>query len=449
MLDIQATIAAIATAPGVGGIAVLRVSGENALTIAGSVFSRPIQKLRSHTAYFGKFLNHKGEFLDEGLLLIMRAPKSYTGEDVVELHCHGGSLIAQHLLNALLLAGAKMATPGEFTRRAFLHGKLDLAQAEAVQSLISAKNTLALKASSHLLEGRLSEEIQSLQTTLIDVSATLEAWVDFPEEDLEPLALQDILFSLNHVLQKIKALETTFEKGKLLDKGFSLCLTGRPNVGKSSLLNALTKKERAIVTPIAGTTRDLIHEELSMGSLHVRLTDTAGLRETSEVIEKEGIVRTYRAAQEADLILFVVDGPIEEEDLVILSGLPQEKILILFNKCDLYEAPVQNIPYDYAIVSAKEYVGLEELKEKIEQKLWQGGLPDKSEIILTQSRHHEALVEAMHSIEKVLLGFEQAVSPEFLSFDLKTALKALGRVIGMDVTEEILHAIFAKFCLGK
>jgi tRNA modification GTPase len=450
--DPDSTIAAIATPAGEGGVAIIRVSGQDAKTIASKVFSKPMDKLRSHTVHFGHFLNDQGISIDKGLAIFMQGPKSFTGEDVVEFHCHGSSLIARLLLESLLKAGARMAEPGEFTRRAFLHGKLDLAQAEAVQMLIAAKSTLAIRAAEQQLEGRLSEQIHSFQHELTDIAAILEAWVDFPEEGLEFASFEELTGQLAKILHKMQSLASTFHQGRFLQEGFSLCLVGRPNAGKSSLLNALLGFERAIVTSIPGTTRDLLHENIRIGDLHFRLTDTAGLRQTEEVIEKEGIRRTKKAIIEADLVLFVVDGTygLEEEDQTILSQLPLEKTIIVWNKCDLPGmAPIPNSKMTAMPISALKNLGIEELKNAIEALLKKELLPDKQEVLLTQARHYEALHQAILSIENLLEGLQKGVSPEFLSSDMRHALRELGTIIGKDVTEEILNAVFAKFCVGK
>jgi len=461
-LDPALTIAAIATPPGEGGVAIIRISGKDAREIASRVFSRPAHLLRSHTVYFGKFLNDQGSTIDEGLAIVMQAPKSFTGEDVVEFHCHGSSLLAKNLLETVLKAGARMAGPGEFTRRAFLNGKIDLAQAEAVQALIAAKNTLAIKAAEQQLEGRLSERIRHFQRNLTDIAAILEAWVDFPEEGLEFASFDELTYQLEQLLDEIKTLESTFHHGRLLQEGFTLCLAGRPNAGKSSLLNALLGFERAIVTPIPGTTRDLLQEDLRLGDLHFRITDTAGLRRTDELIEQEGIRRTKKAILEADLILFVVDGTrgIEEEDEEILRHLPWEKSLIVWNKCDLSSAaslPMfteENCKTSWRTmslvrISALKNLGIEELKKTVESLLWKEPLPDKQEVMLTNVRHYEALQQTIQSIESLLKGLKEGVSPEFLAADMRHALRELGTIIGSDITEEILNAIFAKFCVGK
>ncbi len=320
------TIAAIATPPGEGGVAVVRISGNDALSVAEKIFSGPVRAYKSHTAHFGKILGENGEVIDEGLALVMLAPRCYTGEDTVEIHCHGGSLVTRRVLDAILKAGARAAQPGEFTFKAFINGKLDLAQAEAVQQLIGAKNDLALEMAEQQLQGKVSRQVLSFQKDLVDMAAILEAWVDFPEEDLEFATMEEVVIALSAVLRRMQHLASTFEDGKVASLGISLCLAGPPNVGKSSLMNALLGKERAIVTDIPGTTRDLLEEELKLGGLHFRLIDTAGIRDTDEVIEREGIRRSKDAMQKADLILLVLDAsrPLCSQSLTLLSGSPRK-----------------------------------------------------------------------------------------------------------------------------
>ena len=280
------TIAAIATPPGEGGVAVIRISGNEALNVAEKVFSGPVRSYKTHTAHFGKILDSEGNSVDEVLALIMLGPRSYTGEDTVEIHCHGGSLITRNVLDTILKAGARAAQPGEFTFKAFINGKLDLAQAEAVQTLISAKNALAVKMAEQQLQGKVSKHIASFQMKLVDIAAILEAWVDFPEEDLEFATMDEVIATLTEIKQHMEQLAVTFHDGKIVSSGIALCLSGPPNVGKSSLMNALLGKERAIVTDIPGTTRDLLEEEMKLGNLHFRLIDTAGIRETQEIVRE-------------------------------------------------------------------------------------------------------------------------------------------------------------------
>lgn len=447
--DPDETIAAIATPPGEGGIAVIRISGKNALAIAQKVFSGDVASYTTHTAHFGKFLKNE-TILDEGLLLPMLGRRSYTGEDTIELHCHGGSLITKQVLEAVLSAGARAAQPGEFTFRAFMHGKIDLAQAEAVQSLIGAKNTFALSTAKEQLQGALSKKILSFQQELLDTAAILEAWVDFPEEGLEFASLDTVILKLTHTRSQMERLLHTFHEGKIIHEGLTLCLAGCPNVGKSSLMNALLGKERAIVTEIAGTTRDLLEDQMKLGGLHFRLLDTAGIRETEEVIEKEGIKRSNEAMQIADLILLVVDGsqPLTPEDRYLLTHSCPKKTLLVWNKMDKGDV-AESYSFPQVKISAKMGWGMEELRTAIEQMIWKRGMPHHDELVITQLRHHQALTQAVEAATRLIEGLQQGTSPEFLSFEMRTLLSELGTIIGLDITEEILTSIFSKFCVGK
>ena len=446
--QIDQTIAAIATAPGEGGVAVIRVAGKQSIEIVAKVFSGPIHSYPSHTVHLGKIVN-VNQVIDEVLLLVMRAPKSYTGEDVVEIHCHGGSLISRRVLETILEAGARAAGPGEFTFRAFMHGKIDLVQAEAVQNLIAAKNDLALQAAEQQLQGQLSSHILSFQKQLVDIAAMLEAWVDFPEEDLEFASIENVIARLENLRKQIRYLAATFQEGKLLQFGPTLCLIGPPNAGKSSLMNVLLGKDRAIVTSIAGTTRDTLEEELLIGNLHFRLIDTAGIRETKEIVEQEGIRRSKEAMQKADLVLLILDAslPLCPYASQLLSIVDAKKTLLVWNKSDI--ASVRLDRENSLLISAKNQIGIEELKQKISQMIWQKAPPSKEEVLITNIRHEKNLLNAAISLKKVIDGLHTKVSPEFLSFDLKTCLQELGEIIGHDITEDILTAIFSKFCVGK
>ncbi len=442
------TIAAVATAPGEGAIAVIRISGKKTFEITGQVFSRPIQNFKTHTAHYGEVVAADGVSLDRVLLLIMKGPNSYTGEDSVEISCHGGQLVTRKILKRIFEAGARPAQPGEFSLRAYLNGKLDLAQAEAVQELIGAKNDLALENAKKQLEGTLSEKIGEFQKELTDMAAILEAWVDFPEEGLEFMEIDEIVARIEKVCLCMQKLRATFHDGKALYEGFSLCLLGAPNVGKSSLMNALLGKDRAIVTEIPGTTRDLLEEELRLGQLHFRLIDTAGIRDTEELVEKEGIRRSKKTMQEADVVLLLLDAsrPLDMQDRMLLEGTPKEKTIVVWNKIDLAK-PVEKIAG--IPISAKQKTGLEDLKAVIERLIWKQGAPSKEEILITQLRHYQALTQAIDACQAVVNGLRSGISAEFATSDLRAALNALGTIVGTNVTEEILSAIFSRFCLGK
>ncbi|MEZ5315302.1 MAG: tRNA uridine-5-carboxymethylaminomethyl(34) synthesis GTPase MnmE [Chlamydiales bacterium] len=446
------TIAAIATPLGEGGIGIVRISGDQAIRIANCIFSGPVDSYSSHTAHLGLVRDTNGDRIDQALLLIMRAPKSYTGEDTIEIQCHGGVIVTRKILEAALSAGARAALPGEFTFKAFMNGKIDLSQAEAVQELISAKSEEAFSIAGKQLEGKLSEKIAAFQQELNRIGAIFEAWVDFPEEGPFFLAKEELLVNLQDLAKEIQCLIKTFHDGKKLQRGVSVGIIGAPNAGKSSLMNALLEEDRAIVTSIPGTTRDLLCEEITMSGFLFHLIDTAGIRKTEETVEKEGIRRSREVLHESELVLLVIDGSthLEEEDYELLSSVSNEKTIIVWNKSDLPRkgSHLMNFPYQVEI-SAKHHVGLDQLKEQINRLIWNKGTIAKNEILITKTRHQEALKEASQALELVIQGLNQGLSPEFLSIDIRTALKGLGRIIGTNISEDLLSSIFSQFCIGK
>lgn len=443
------TIAAIASPAGEGAIAIIRISGPQSFEILEKIFSKPLKQAKTHTAHYGTIFKEDRTPVDQVLVLIMRGPKSYTGEDTIEIFCHGGSLITQQVFQTVLQAGALPAHPGEFSLKAYQNKKIDLAQAEAIQALIGAKNELALKMAERQLEGALSEKIAAFQRGLIDAAAILEAWVDFPEEDLEFTPFEEMIGRLHSLCEEMKLLQATFHEGKTIHQGLKLCLLGSPNVGKSSLMNALLGTSRAIVTDIPGTTRDLIEEDLKLGQLHFKLIDTAGIRHTLEPIEQEGILRSKQAMEQADLILLVLDAsaPLSPGDLELIETSPKEKTILVWNKMDI--APTDRKELPSIEISAKKRWGLEELKKAIDQKIWKKGAPSKEELVITHLRHFQALSEAILFCEKAIDGLQKDLSAEFIVADVRAALNHLGVIIGQNVTEEILSSIFSQFCLGK
>lgn len=447
------TIAAIATPIGDGGVAIIRISGKEAILVADRVFSGNVKLYLSHTAHFGQVVNAKGEKVDDALLLVMKEGRSYTGEDTVEIQCHGGTLITRAVLETVLQAGARQAKPGEFTFQAFMNGKMDLSQAEALQMMIGAKNELCLKHAEKQLSGRLSNKIQAFQKELTHLAAIIEAWVDFPEEGLEFLSIEELLKKLTFVTHQMELLASSFHDGQLLKQGLAICLVGCPNSGKSSLMNALLNKNRAIVSPYAGTTRDLIEEEARIAGLHLRLIDTAGIRTSEDVIEQEGIKRTKDAMEEADLILVVLDAHrgILEEEKRLFQELPQKKTIAVWNKIDLIEkVHFPPLPFEHiAPISALQKKGLDTLSSLIDRVIFQGGAPSKEEAIITQNRHYEALTYAIAACREVIQGLKEELSPEFLACGMKTSLIELGKILGTNVTEDVLTSIFSTFCIGK
>lgn len=447
------TIAALATPPGNGGIAILRISGIDAFRIGLSLV-RTTLSLESHQAKLVTLMSREGKPFDKALLLPFKAPRSFTGEDTIEFHCHGGQLLARHVLHALVQEGARIALPGEFTFRAFINNKIDLTQAEAIQDLIHAQNETALKVAEEQLEGRLSKEISSMQQEGSRLAAIFEAWVDFPEEDLEFAPLEEVLTQLKKLESRVEALLASYHDGKLIHDGVSICLLGAPNVGKSSLMNALLGKDRAIVSHIAGTTRDVVEDDLRLDGLHCRLIDTAGIRETEEIIEGEGVKRSLKAMKRADLVFIVLDAsrPHESYGEQLLKEAAQSRVCLIWNKMDLLDSkdglPHYNVQATVH-VSAKSGQGLDELKQAVHRVLWNGKASHRDEVMIMNARHKESLVRAEEALQKVIHGLEEGVSPEFVAFDMREFLLHLGSVIGRDVTEDILTQVFSQFCIGK
>ncbi|MEC7838938.1 MAG: tRNA uridine-5-carboxymethylaminomethyl(34) synthesis GTPase MnmE [Chlamydiota bacterium] len=446
------TVAAIATPPGEGGVAIIRISGKNARSVTQKVYSRPIDNFKSHTVHYGHIIDSNGASIDDVLLIPMLGKKSFTGEDTYEIHCHGGSLITRRVLDVVLNAGARAALPGEFSFKAYMNGKIDLAQAEAIQELIAAKNDRALDAAEAQLQGRLSNKVSSFQKKLIEIAAILEAWVDFPEEGLEFASLEDVCKTLESVNCEIQALIDTFHDGRIIHNGIALCLVGSPNVGKSSLMNALLDKERAIVSHIPGTTRDIVEDTMRLNGMNFRLIDTAGIRQAAEEIEEEGIRRSHGAMATADLILLVLDSSqeVSDSELELIKKLPKEKTIAVWNKSDLIPAPRKEIALNYIVdISAKKRLRLDSLHQMIDSVIWDKGPPSKEEIIITNIRHKESLENAAKACSQLIYGLQSDVSPEFLSMDMRSCLTELGKIIGMNIGEDILSAIFSKFCIGK
>jgi tRNA modification GTPase len=446
------TIAAIATPPGEGGVGIIRISGNEAVHIASKIFSGPVKTYKSHTAHYGYVRDAKGNRIDSALLLVMLGERSFTGEETVEIHCHGGSLITRRVLDTVLEAGARAAFPGEFSFRAFMNGKVDLTQAEAIQELISAKNERALFAAENQLEGGLSKKIQGFKSSLTQTAAIIEAWVDFPEEGLEFATMEELCQDLESHCQDMEKLYLTFHEGRILHEGISLCLVGSPNVGKSSLMNALLERERAIVSHIPGTTRDVLEDHIRLNGLNFKLIDTAGIRDTTEIIEQEGIRRTKEAMSSADLTLFVLDAHkgLDHFDRMVLKEIDPRKSIAIWNKIDLTHNDLPDLGIAHTVfLSAKFGKGIDALKKEIDAVIWKKGPPSREEVVITNVRHKEALEKAIESCRKVIEGLKNGVSAEFVSFDMRQCLNELGKIIGTNVTEDILSAIFSKFCVGK
>jgi len=445
------TIVAIATANGVGGIGIIRVSGSDSLKIVKNFFKIG-DSPESHKAVLGKVYDDQ-EIVDRSLAIFFKGPNSFTGEDTVEFHCHGSPYILNKVLHLALRYGARIAEPGEFTKRAFLNGKIDLTQAEAVYDLINAKTSLALKSANDQLEGKLSTIIKKMRQELLAKLSHIEAIIDFPDEiDEEPL--EHFAPLIKESDNKIAELLQTAETGKIYREGVKVAIAGKPNAGKSSLLNSLLRFERAIVTEIAGTTRDTLEEYISIRGIPIQIVDTAGLRETEDQIEKMGIERSRNSIEAAQLVLFVVEAttPLAKDEKEILALLQKEKaFIIVCNKIDLSEnlnlgelADFENLVF----ISAKFDRGIEKLEDKIASILL-AGKTDSALSVNINNRHQEILYRASESLQKCLKTISEGLPIDFLAIDLKAAIISMGEVIGEEVTEEVITEIFANFCVGK
>jgi len=453
--DLNDTIAAIATPVGEGGIAVVRLSGPQSLSIADASF-RPAGKTSpapsaapTHTIHFGKIVR-QGRVLDEVLLAVMRAPRSFTRQDVVEITCHGGLLPAKLVLDTLLENGARLAAPGEFTRRAFLNGRIDLAQAEAVADLIHSRTELALAAANEQLAGKLSQRINLLRDDLMKTLAHIEAHIDFPDEDIAPDARKELIGRLQAGVAFTDQLLRTANEGRILRRGIRAAIIGRPNVGKSSLLNQLLGHDRAIVSRIPGTTRDTIEETANVRGIPVIFIDTAGLREASDEIELEGIRRSRGALANAELILHVLDAaePLTAADEKLLSEFAQKKRLLIRNKIDLpvrLQLPPGILALDVCCLTGK---GIEEVKDAIKEKVWAGEIQAGMWQVMINARHQDALQRARAGIERTVTALQDGLGLELAALDLRIAANAVGEIVGKTTTDDLLDAIFSQFCIG-
>lgn len=449
-------IAAIATPVGEGGIAVIRVSGNNAIAKVNEAFQgTDLIEKDSHTVHFGKIVDHKGNVVDEVLATLFHSPKSYTGEETVEISCHGGVLVTQAVLEALLDLGIKSAEPGEFTQRAFLNGKMELSQAEAVADLIHAKSKKALDSAHQQLEGRLGEHIKAFRQQIIDATAMVELELDFVEEDVEFANKEELRELLEELNEEIDNLLATYETGRLVKHGVKTVFIGLPNAGKSTLLNTLVGKDRAIVTEIAGTTRDTIDVDWSYDGLRFILTDTAGLRETEDVVEAEGVKRSQEAFEKADLAVYLKDlsrelTAEEREDIARFQKAAGETPFVLVGTKNDIAIDVDDERMDYDLkISALENEKIDELKKLMKQRALENKAYDSSSILVTSSRHRDALKKAQENVRSALRALDQGMTGDFLSIDLRSALKDLGTITGEITTEDILDSIFSRFCIGK
>lgn len=456
------TISAVATAPGEGGIGIIRLSGNKAVDIVENLFrgvnGKKISAALSHQVVYGYIIEPDSEkTVDEVLVLIMRAPRSYTREDVVEIHCHGGSAPLKKILDLTLTSGARLAEPGEFTKRAFLNGRLDLAQAEAVIDIIRAKTDASLKMAVGHLAGSLSGKIRELRQEILRMIAHLEAAIDFPEEDIEELAARDVAVALSSTVTQVDGLLATAQTGRILREGLETVIIGKPNVGKSSLLNALLGEQRAIVTDIPGTTRDIIEEYVNIRGIPLKIVDTAGIRDTVDVVEKIGVERARQIMSRADLILLLLDSsqPLSDEDREILDMLADKQAVVLVNKSDL--PPCLPLDEVMAIVQKKkllkisvaEGTGLSELEQIIVDMVYSGQVSQNEGTFVNNVRHANLLQQARNHLEEVLETIESGMPSDCIVIDLRAAWETLGEITGDTVGEDIVAQIFSQFCIGK
>lgn len=448
------TIAAISTAPGIGGIGIIRISGDNALKVLQKVFKAKNKgEIKPYTIRFGYIIDENKEKLDQVLVSYFKAPKSYTGEDVVEINCHGGNISTREILEIVLKNGAKLAEPGEFTKRAFLNGKLDLTQAEAVIELINSKSDKESKASYKQLEGILGEKIQEIKKGIVDLLVDIEANIDYPEYDIEEVRREKIQNILSENIEKLEKLEKSFESGKILREGVSTAIVGKPNVGKSSLLNRLVKEDRAIVTEIAGTTRDTIEEYITIRGIPLKLVDTAGIHETSDIVESIGVNKSKKALEEAELVLLMLDATKEltKEDQDLLEATKNKNRIILINKIDAGKKINKDILKSSRVIeiSTKTLEGLEELEKTIEEMFNVSKINIENDIVITNVRHKNLIHNARKEIENAVVSIKNGLPIDMLSIDLQDALQNLGEITGESISEEVVKGIFAKFCVGK
>lgn len=458
---IEDTIAAIATPPGKGGIAIIRLSGSEATAITNKFFNCGIklEAAEPRRAMFGKVVDEKDLAIDEAIAIFYKSPNSYTKENLVEINCHGGIYLGQKVLELAIQNGARLAKPGEFTLRAFLNGRIDLLQAEAVADLIQARNGASVRASYVQLNGKLSQKINEISSLLLDYCSLLELELDFSEEDVEFVSRLDFINKVAAIKRELERLIVTYQIGRIAREGVKLVITGKPNVGKSSLLNALVMEERAIVTEIPGTTRDALEVQLDIQGFIFRIIDTAGIKESTDKIEQEGIKRAQKHLDSADVILHVFDGsiPIENEDKIIMDQLSKQsdaKIIRIINKNDLAQKiELKDIEHDgipVISISARHNRGIETLERQLHNQVL--NFDEKifnDETVVTNMRHWEALDRARENLNSALKEAEGGVSSEFISLYLRDALDCLGQITGKVTSDDILNNIFSKFCIGK
>lgn len=456
------TIAAIATAMSNSGIGIIRVSGDESIEIVDKIYvnkkyERILKSFKTNTIHYG-FIVDDNEILDEVMISVFKAPNSFTTEDTIEINCHGGILVMNRILNLVLKNGARLAEPGEFTKRAFLNGRIDLSEAEAVMDVISSENEIALKNSVKQLKGSVFKKVSELRSDIIYEIAFIESALDDPEHiSLEGYA-EKLDMKVKHLIEDINNLLSTAENGKIIKEGINTVIVGKPNAGKSSLLNILSGEEKAIVTDIAGTTRDILEENIRLHGINLHVIDTAGIRSTEDIIEKMGVEKAKKYTKDADLIIYVVDSsvPIDENDIEIMDLIQNKKCIVLFNKSDLkskvsIDELKNKLDKNVIIVktSTKENTGIDEFENAVKDLFLNGKISVDNEIMITNLRHKEALQETLESLIQVEKSLEAQMPEDFYSIDLMSAYGSLGKIIGEEVEDDLVNEIFSKFCMGK
>ena len=447
------TIAAIATALSNSGIGIVRISGEDALHIIQKIYKG--KELKDHAIHYG-YIVDGNETIDEVLVMVMKGPHSFTGEDTVEINCHGGIYVVKRILETVIKYGARPAEPGEFTKRAFLNGKMDLSQAEAVVDVISSKNEYALKSSIGQLKGNVQRKIKDIRAEILYHTAFIETALDDPEHISVDGYGEKLKGTVDKLLDELHLLLKNSDNGRIIKEGIQTVILGKPNAGKSSLLNALVGEDRAIVTDIAGTTRDVLEESIQLHGISLNIMDTAGIRDTEDIVEKIGVDKAKAHAQEADLIIYVVDAscPLDENDRDILEMIRDKRAIILLNKSDLTTVVTKDmikscIDKPILTISAKEQQGLQELEEILKTMFFQGEISFNDEVYITNIRHKVAIQDAYHSLQKVITSIENDMPEDFYSIDLLDAYESLGSITGETIGEDLVNEIFSKFCMGK
>ena len=457
------TIAAIASAMTNSGIGIIRISGEDAFDVIDKIYrpqkgNKLLSQCKSHTIHYGHIYD-EDEIIDEVMVLLMRAPNSYTREDTVEIDCHGGTLVMRRILEVVLKNGARPAEPGEFTKRAFLNGRIDLSQAESVMDVISSKNDFALKSSMQQLNGAFTGKIKEIRGKIIHEIAFIESALDDPEHISIDGYGENLLIIIEKLMQKMNQMIASSENGSLLKEGINTVIVGKPNAGKSSLLNALVGRERAIVTDIAGTTRDVLEEQINLNGITLNIMDTAGIRSTEDVVEKIGVDKALSLVDKADFIIYVVDTStaLDENDEKIIDAIREKKAIILLNKSDLIQVTgedeikekLSGADHKMIAISAKENLGIDVLEETITEMFFHGTISFNDEVYITNIRHKNALIQAVESLKLVKQSVENGMPEDFYSIDLMNAYEELGTIIGEAVEDDLVNEIFSKFCMGK